>query len=229
MYIYIPEQIVTRPDLTLGEKFVAGVIISLSKKNGFCYATNKHIGELVFLSPKSVSRTITRLVNSGIFEATVARVQDSKGRWKTERTLTNRIPNLGTILPNAALPLPTNEAYKVKEGKLKDINKERPIVNNSADLLLEWWNRKFGKKFKSIDQSGFAYWNKKYSINEMKVAIGSHQKHDFWHNKLNPQMLFKKQNTRGEEMDVIGQLLNFETSDPQVLRYRKALEGAKNE
>jgi len=56
------------------------------------------------------------------------------------------------------------------------------------------------------------------------VAIGSHPKHPFWGDKLTPQMLFKKTDSKGADLDVIGQLLNFETDDPQVLRFRDALK-----
>ncbi len=226
MFVHIPEQLANRKDLNITDKYVAGVILGLTKKNGFCHAKNAFIANEVGTNARSISRIISRLVKAGVFEITINRTQDERGRWKTDRLI--RTPLLSTIDTNVVPPLDKSVAYKYQDNKIKNTHTEqRPITNGfTREALIEWWNKRYGKKFKpqSVSAELFNYWCGIYSEKEIKVAIGSHQKHQFWGDKLTPQLLFKKRDSKGADLDVIGQLLNFETDDPQVLRFRDALK-----
>jgi hypothetical protein len=225
MYVHIPIEVASRKDLTITDKYVAGVILGLTKKNGFCHATNEHIAEQVGVIAKSISRIVSKLARLGVIQVEAKKSQDERGRWKTERI----------IRASSTSPLPTaGDTPSPQMGHINNKNKiknthtqERPIVNGfTKESLLEWWNKRYSKKFRSQAVSGetFDYWTSVYSEKEIKVAIGSHQKHPYWGDKLTPHLLFKRTDSKGADLDVIGQLLNFETDDPQVLRFRDALK-----
>lgn len=223
MYVYIPVEIASRKDLTIMDKYVAGVILGLTKKNGFCHATNHHISTEVGVTPKSISRIITTLAKKNVLLVESKRTQDERGRWKTDRII--RASPVSPLPTNGDTPSPQMGHINNKIENKSDIHSERPIVNEmKQEALLEWWNKRYGKRFKGVSAELFNYWCGVYTEKEIKVAIGSHQKHPFWGDKLTPQLLFKKTDSKGQPLDVINQLLNFETDDPQVLRFRDALK-----
>jgi DNA-binding transcriptional ArsR family regulator len=77
---FTPPHITSREDLTLQEKVIFGVIVGLSKQEGYCYASNQTIGDTVGLSDSMVSKHISKLAKMGLVSLKIAKIK------KGERT-----------------------------------------------------------------------------------------------------------------------------------------------
>ena len=64
-YIVIPEKIVQDKSLTPLSKLVFGKIYSLSKSEGYCWATNKFLAEYFNISKRTIGLCINLLVSNG--------------------------------------------------------------------------------------------------------------------------------------------------------------------
>jgi SOS-response transcriptional repressor LexA len=79
-FLFIPEHIMTCKELSMQEKTVFGIIVGLTKEEGYCYASNAWIGEQVGLSDSMVSKHISKLVKKGFLSLEITKVK------KNERT-----------------------------------------------------------------------------------------------------------------------------------------------
>lgn len=86
-YCFIPEFIIGREDLNANEMFVTGIVIGLSGKTGFCYASNEYIASVIKSSTRSVTNYINHLVELGVL----------KRELITEKNLTKRALTLFDI------------------------------------------------------------------------------------------------------------------------------------
>lgn len=97
--------------------------------------------------------------------------------------------------------------------------KTAPAVEEPGVKVLEQFNRVFGKSYenpRSI-KSNLDYWLEVYSIAQILEAIAKAPKHTFFKDKLTPQMLLRRRNTRGEDVDYIGDLLNFDKKPVKIV------------
>lgn len=62
-YINMPQK-VAEAHISLGAKVLYGQINRLSRKEGYCYASNKYLGGLLNVSERTVSRMIGELKQS---------------------------------------------------------------------------------------------------------------------------------------------------------------------
>jgi len=67
-YAIIPSDILARKDLTANHKLVLGVIVSLSKQKGHCFASNDYIAELVGRSSSLIRSIIHDLHSKGLLK-----------------------------------------------------------------------------------------------------------------------------------------------------------------
>lgn len=65
-YINISSKILHNRNLKPNSKLLYGEIARLSHKDGYCYASNKYLGELLDINEKSVSRLLKELKESGL-------------------------------------------------------------------------------------------------------------------------------------------------------------------
>lgn len=68
-YINISSKILHNRSLKPNSKILYGEIARLSQKNGYCYASNKYLGELLDIKEKSVSRLLKELKDSGLIKS----------------------------------------------------------------------------------------------------------------------------------------------------------------
>lgn len=61
IFIFIPEHILLNENLTAIDRMVFGLIVGLTKKKGYCYASNGWISKLLNISERSITRSITKL------------------------------------------------------------------------------------------------------------------------------------------------------------------------
>lgn len=68
-YINIPSKVLHNKNLKPNSKILCGEIARLSQKDGYCYASNKYLGELLNIKEKSVSRLLKELKESGLIKS----------------------------------------------------------------------------------------------------------------------------------------------------------------
>ena len=65
MCIYIPDDIWNDPDLSIFERCFMGKIMSLSQKDGVCWAGDKRLAEYMTVTPSYIRKAIRKLKKSG--------------------------------------------------------------------------------------------------------------------------------------------------------------------
>lgn len=59
--ILIDDEIVKRRNINSTDKLVFGIITSLSKNKGYCYASNDYISKKINLSKRTITKSISNL------------------------------------------------------------------------------------------------------------------------------------------------------------------------
>lgn len=84
-YINIPYSIMSDKRLNQTEKMVYGLIKGFDDANKICYASNRHIAEVIGVSERQVSRSITKLTTTTL----VSRFEEGgRKRWLTTTSKT---------------------------------------------------------------------------------------------------------------------------------------------
>jgi hypothetical protein len=89
-HVYIPEHITEDHSLSWQEKGVFGIITGLTKKEGYCYATNEFIGLNLEMKGDMVSKHISSLVKKGKIQVQVEKKKKGEGspqEWGTRRKI----------------------------------------------------------------------------------------------------------------------------------------------
>lgn len=114
-----------------------------------------------------------------------------------------------------------------------DINNKEEIINNKIEIIKEkkennfltkqiekqvtdlhevvqYYNDTFGKSISSTKgfESNFAYWNRIHDVEKIKNAIAVAVYDKFWRDKMTLQILFRRKNPKGEDVDYIEDLCN---------------------
>ncbi|MBQ3475562.1 MAG: helix-turn-helix domain-containing protein [Bacilli bacterium] len=89
IYAVIPKEIYTTKLLTSGEKLIAERITSLCKKEGYCWITNKALGDMYGIREDKISKYIRNLKNYGFIKC----IYRKNDQYKSNRViyLTNYI------------------------------------------------------------------------------------------------------------------------------------------
>ena len=65
-FVVIPYWVLVSEELNANEKILYCVISSLTKKNGFCYASNSYLADVMKMHPASVSRCVNHMKELGV-------------------------------------------------------------------------------------------------------------------------------------------------------------------
>lgn len=145
-FLFIPEHIMEREDLSLQEKCVYGRIVGLTKKEGYCYITNEVLGSKLGFEAKTVSKYISKLVEKGFLYLEVSKNKKGEGTpqdWGTRRKIYTFLPTQGYPYPQTEVPpYPQTEAYSntVNRGQSPKIGDEtltEPLKANQAPVPVE--------------------------------------------------------------------------------------------
>ena len=60
-YVQVPMVVLTDIDLSSTAKLLMGLITTLSMKDGYCYASNRYLSNLLKVSKRTISSSITAL------------------------------------------------------------------------------------------------------------------------------------------------------------------------
>lgn len=102
-------------------------------------------------------------------------------------------------------------------------------ASQSAAEVLKRHNLNYGTNFTSARsiQSNLKYWLEAYKLEQILEADDNIRYHEFWKGKMTPDILLRRKNTKGEDVDYIGQLLNTPKTPEQKpirLGYQAQLE-----
>ena len=125
-------------------------------------------------------------------------------KTKNESTATERKAVTATESASALLP-------KVRTTK-ETLTKE--IYIYAKDFLKKWneINRTDYQSIKAIIKN-LEFWLQDYSLDQIKQAVTALKGHHIWKDKLvKPEQLLRKKNPRGEDVDYIGEMLNYKSN-----------------
>lgn len=60
-YVQVPMVVLTDEDISSTAKLLMGLITTLSMKDGYCYASNRYLSNLLKVSKRTISSSITAL------------------------------------------------------------------------------------------------------------------------------------------------------------------------
>ncbi len=213
-YAIIPADVRYDKDLKDKAKLLYGEIVSLSDKNGYCYASNKYFAELYNISTTSVSLLIKNLVDKGYLESKIIYKKNTKEIDK--RYL--RIVKGGYL-------------SKVKGGIKEKLKENNTSINNNNIILknniyigqvIDYLNNKLGTRYKSTTpktkQLINARLNEGFIVDDFKKVIDN--KYNDWFNDdkmnkyLRPETLF---GTKFE--NYLNQKTKRRLTDEEILKY----------
>lgn len=82
--VWLSSLLLENKELTNTEKIIFGMIQSFANKYGYCFATNKTIGDLTGLSARKTSLCIVKLKALGFVDTVMTYKKDSKGNTTKE-------------------------------------------------------------------------------------------------------------------------------------------------
>ena len=88
------------------------------------------------------------------------------------------------------------------------LNKDKKEKNNIYNEIILHFNETTGRKARKVDERAVDYWLGFYSLEEIKSAILKISGDEFWKDKMDLTILFRRKNPQGEAVDYISQLLN---------------------
>lgn len=82
------------------------------------------------------------------------------------------------------------------------------VVDKDLLFLVDLYNNLFQKNVRSYKgfEANYQYWKDIHSLDKMKIALQNARLDKFWKNKMTLTILFRRKNTRGENVDYIEDL-----------------------
>ena len=77
-YALIPYPVITDPDIPDGAKLLYGRITMLTKRSGYCYASNEYLASELGKQPDTISKLVKKLKEAGYIHTEVIRDPDNK-------------------------------------------------------------------------------------------------------------------------------------------------------
>lgn len=201
-FVVIPTEVLCDTKLSLGAKLLYGVVVTLTKKEGYCFAGNSYIAKILNVSTDTVSRWFSELVKTGYInvEYKKDKLRGSTIRYATLNISFKKDPigkNAdGGVGKNAETGLGKNAEYNNINlnnnisDKSDDLSlaKEKPsnIQKTVTDTYCEVYQKVFGQKFVPVSKD---YWArasrliksqlKRFTVEQLCSAI-TMAKNDKW-------------------------------------------------
>lgn len=70
-FVMVPIKVLMNKNIDSADKLLYGIILSYSQKEGYCYASNAHLSEMMNCAPRTLQRYIRNLINSGLIDRNV--------------------------------------------------------------------------------------------------------------------------------------------------------------
>ena len=119
--IWIPKKIMDL-DMSLTEKILLGILISLDNENTGCYATNRYLGRILGLSPKWISKMISNIFDLGYIGLEINKDEGNNRIIRVLLDLSEKADTYPTLTGN---PIPLKaDTYPVKTGNPIPLKRE---------------------------------------------------------------------------------------------------------
>lgn len=77
-WVVIPHSVLSNKNLKSIDKLVYGEISSLTRKDGYCTAHNKHFENVLCIKEKSIQRSLSRLEEEGLIKCEITHIMNGK-------------------------------------------------------------------------------------------------------------------------------------------------------
>jgi hypothetical protein len=150
-YAVIPNEILSSKELSSSGKLLVGVLISLSNKKGYCFASNQYISETLGVSIIYVRVLIKELEDKNIIVREVASKKEGESGSRTIRLVDLKLlkedskPKEGDTIVSGGVIAGYQGGDSGVSPYNKVNNKENIKVNIIADRFEEFWEV-YGKK-----------------------------------------------------------------------------------
>ncbi len=163
-FLLIPQVVAQDDRLKGNEKLLYGHIFSLTKKEGYCWATNEYLSDLMGVSKGCISRYITHIIELGYLERVVVKDKDSgqitcrklyiknifadpEEGPEEEKIEEPSIPNDQPSIPNGQPYVPNCQGVSAKRSRPSMPNDQNPLYqtvkeNNITEYITEYINNK---------------------------------------------------------------------------------------
>jgi len=107
-----------------------------------------------------------------------------------------------------------NNQVTTDEQPSNTLTRSKEVKKNTKEVLI-YYNKLFNKNLKSTKSfdDNFSYWNETYTLKEIKKAFYNAKKDDYWKDKIDPTIMFRKKNPNKENVDWIGHFLNNKSNN----------------
>lgn len=82
-YIIIPQDILEDNKLSSTDKLVYGIVLRLTRSNGYCWASNQYIADILKFTPRTISTSIKKLRDLGYIYSS----KNKNDKFKTFRKI----------------------------------------------------------------------------------------------------------------------------------------------
>ena len=181
----IPAVILYDSNLSDKDKIVYSVISNLTHEKGYCWASNKYIGELLSCSPLTISRSVSKL----------NQLKYIKNSLQKNESGTLRKIYLGISNFNKGV-IKNDKGVHQKSIPNNIFNNKKNNINNMSNELLTWMNNSFERRFSILNKQKLSQRLKTFGIEKIKEAIKNayadeyHQKNNFKY--LTPEYFLAK-------------------------------------
>lgn len=151
----IPPEILSSKDISANEKMIWGRIHGLKEKRGFCFASNKFLGESLGLDSGTVSNIISSLVKKKLLERVV--IRDKKTKQIKERRLFPLLPlSINECIPiNGTMDTPINGTMEERNRDIRNrISNTLSYLENIPEEDISYFTENFRISKRQLKEKG---------------------------------------------------------------------------
>lgn len=142
----MPVQVGTDNALTLQDKMLYCQILSLTKKSGFCFATNSYLSKLNNVTTKTISKSISNLRNNNYIR--VEYQKENRNDSKRKIFMTNKV-----VLKKTSRGTEENVNTGMEDNYYRNNRKNKKINKYNANNSVPWWlNEEIKEKTATLEE-----------------------------------------------------------------------------
>lgn len=130
----IPTEIIINKELSSTNKLLYAIISSLTNEKGYCWASNKYLGEMLDISERQIIKNIIKLEKENLIKI------DIKDNWKRKITLKNIIVGMNKSSQGVEQKF-TGVGTKVHTNKIIEKDKDNILLADKSAIDKEPINK----------------------------------------------------------------------------------------
>lgn len=168
------------------------------------YIAFSQISELTGIAKTHISRTITALTQYKVVTKLGNSIGVNKDASQWAVTKLGNSKKALNVLPKLVMPVTKLGIKKLPKSALQ---KKKENITKEKEVL-DMFNKAMNTKYRTVPHKNLEYWLSIYSLEEIGEAIGNITKDGFWKDKMSPEVLFRRKDPKGNDVDRLGSLLN---------------------